>query len=180
MTVGFPLLAQELERAFRQGHVAVVIAFAAADVQEPALGVNVANLQAQTFAQAQAAGIEGGQAHAMVEGGHSRQDAAHLRGRQDDGQFELGIGPSQLQFVGPGTFEGFLPEDFEGADDLGAGLAGDLLVGFKMDALLAKLLGGDPLRRLVVKLAELTQAGVIGLLGARPDRQKFEIIGEGF
>jgi hypothetical protein len=84
----------------------------------------------------------------------------------DDRQFELGIGPGQLQFVGPGAFKGFLPEDFEGADDLGAGLPGDLLVGFEMDAILAKLLGRDELGGLAVKLAQLAQAGVVGLFGA--------------
>ena len=79
----------------------------------------------------------------------------------------------------PDAVEGFFPEDLEGTDDLGAGLAGDLLVGLEMDAVLAKLLGGDQLRRFDVMLAELTDTGQISLLGARAERLEREIIGKG-
>ena len=60
MFMGEPLLAQEFESPFRQGNVAVAIAFASADVQEHAFGVDVGDLQIQTFPQAQAAGIDQG------------------------------------------------------------------------------------------------------------------------
>jgi hypothetical protein len=51
--------AQEQERAHRQGHVAIlVVALAGADVQEHPSGVNVGDFQAQTFAQAQATGVD--------------------------------------------------------------------------------------------------------------------------
>jgi hypothetical protein len=43
----------------------------------------------------------------------------------------------------PDAVEGFLPEDLEGADGLGGSLAGDLLDGFEVDAILAELLGAD-------------------------------------
>jgi len=108
----------------------------------------------------------------MIQGRHGREHAAHFAGGEDDGQFELGIGADQFQFVGPGAFEGFFPEKFEGADDLGAGLAGDFLFGLEMNAILAEFLGGDPVRGLGVELAELAEAGVIGLAGARADGQK--------
>ena len=47
MPVGFPLLAEQFQGALGQGHVAVAIAFAAADVEEHAFGIDVADLQAQ-------------------------------------------------------------------------------------------------------------------------------------
>ena len=90
-----------------QRDVAVVVAFAAADVQEHAVGINVADLQRKAFAQAQAAGVDGGQADAMIQGGHLGQDAAHLGGREHDRQFELGIGADQFQFGGPGALRVF-------------------------------------------------------------------------
>jgi hypothetical protein len=55
--MGFPVLAQQLESAGGQGDITVGVAFAAADVQEHALAVDVAHLQMESFAQAQAAGI---------------------------------------------------------------------------------------------------------------------------
>ena len=68
----------------------------------------------------------------------------------------------------------------EGADGLGAGLTGDLLVGFEMDAILAELFGGDQIGGFAVELTELADTGVVGFLGAGTDGQELEIIGEGF
>jgi hypothetical protein len=62
--------------------------------------------------------------------------------------------------------EGFFPEELEGADGLGAGLAGDLFVGLEMNAVLADLLGADQLGRFAIELAELADTGVIGFFGA--------------
>jgi hypothetical protein len=180
MAMGFPLLAQEQERAFGQRDVTILIALAGADVKEPAPGVNVADFQAEPFAQAQAAGIDEDQADAMIQGGNGGEDAAGFGGGKDDGEFELGIGADQIQFGGPDALEGFLPEELEGADDLGAGLAGDLLDGLQMDAVLAELLGGDEVGGFGIKLGELAQAGEIGLFGARADGLKGQIIGERF
>jgi hypothetical protein len=49
-----------------------------------------------------------------------------------------------------------------------------------MDAILANVLGAELVGGFAVKLTELTDAGVVGLFGARADGQKFEVIGEGF
>jgi len=68
--MSLPLLAQQFERALGQGHVAIAIAFGAANVQEPALGVDVADLQAQAFTQTQAAGVDRRQTDAMIQCGH--------------------------------------------------------------------------------------------------------------
>ena len=116
----------------------------------------------------------------MIQGGNGREDFAHFAGRKDDRKFELGIGADQLQFERPLTFESFFPEEFDGANGLGAGLAGGLLDGFEMNEVLADLFRGEQVRGDVVKLAELTQASVVGLLGAGADGQELEIIGEGF
>jgi len=178
MTVRFPLLAQECERAPGQRDIAVLVTLAGADVQEHALRIDVANFQAQAFAQPQAASVNETQADAMIQGGHDREEAAHLRRGEHDGQFELGIGAGQLQFVRPNALEGFFPEELEGADGLGAGLAGDSLVRLEMDAVLANLLSTDQLGGFAVELTELADAGVIGRFGAWADGQEFEIVGE--
>jgi hypothetical protein len=53
-------------------------------------------------------------------------------------------------------------------------------VGLEMDAILAELLGGDEVGGFAVKLAQLAQAGEVGLFGAGADGQEFEVIGERF
>jgi hypothetical protein len=115
----------------------------------------------------------------MIPRGHGGQDAAHLGGREHDGQLELRIGAGQFQLVRPDAFEGFLPEELEGADDLGAGLAGDFLLGLELDAILAKLLRGDQVGGFGVKLAELADAGAVRRFRAGAQGQEGQIIGEG-
>ena len=180
MTMGFPLLAQELQRALGQRHVAVLVALAGPDVQEQALRIDVAHLEPQAFAQAQAARVDRGQTNAMIQCLDCGQDAAHLAGREDDRQFELRVGASQIHFGRPGAAQRLFPEDLESANGLGAGLAGDLLVLFEMDAILTELLSRDQLWGFVIMLAELANAGVVSLFGARADGQKLQVIGEGF
>ena len=92
MTMGFPLLAQEEQGALRQWDVAVLITFAAADVEEHALGIDVADLEIQTFPETEPAGVEGDEADAMVQSWDHGQDPAHFGSGEDDGEFELGIG----------------------------------------------------------------------------------------
>jgi len=60
MPMGFPLLAQKLKGALRQWHITVLVAFAAPDVQKHALGIDVANLEAQAFSQTKAARVNRG------------------------------------------------------------------------------------------------------------------------
>jgi hypothetical protein len=43
--------------------------------------------------------------------------------------------------VRPGTVEGLFPEQLDGADGLGAGLAGDPFVRLQMDAILPDIFG---------------------------------------
>jgi hypothetical protein len=116
----------------------------------------------------------------VIEGLHFGKDRANLGSRQDHGQLELGVGANQLQLGRPLALERLFPKELESADELGSSLASDLLNRLEVDAVLADLFEGDQLRRTVVMLAQLVEAGVIGLLSAGTDRQKLQIIGEGF
>ncbi len=90
------------------------------------------------------------------------------------------MGAGQLEFGRPDALEGFFPEELEGAEGLGAGLAGDLFVGLEMDAILADVFGREPVGGWAVELTELAEAGVIGPFGAGTDGQELQVIGEGF
>ena len=82
----------------------------------------------------------------MIQGGDGGQDAADFRGSEDDGEFDLGIGPDQLDLQGPGATQSFLPKHLDRAQGLGAGLAGDFLVRLEMDEVLADFLDRDLIR----------------------------------
>src|SRR5215831_18665420 len=59
MAMAFPLMAQKLKSALRQRDITVLVSFAAANVQEHALGIDVANLEAQCFSQPKATRVNG-------------------------------------------------------------------------------------------------------------------------
>ena len=180
MPMGRPELAQQFERALRQGHVTVAVAFAGPDVQEHAFGVDVANLQLEGFTQAQAAGIDRGQGDAVVQSPHPGENAAYLGGRENDWQLELGCGTRKLQLGRPGALERFLPEEFDGAQDLGGALAGEAPFGLEINEILTELLRADQLGRAVEVVSQLAHTGPIALLTARLEREQRQVIGEAF
>ena len=116
----------------------------------------------------------------MIQRFDQSQDAAHLWAGKHDRKFELGIGPDQLQFVRPDTVKGLFPKEFDGADGLGTGLARHLLVSFEVNAILSDIFGREQIRGFGVKLADLADAGVVGLLGAWANGQKTQVVCEGF
>jgi len=166
MPVGAPDLPEQLQGALRQGHVAVAVAFARPDVEKHAFGINVADFQFEGFTQAQATGIDGRKGYPMIEDGDLGDDGAHFGSREDDRQLELGRGAGELQLRGPGPLEGFLPEEFDGAQRLSGALASEAPVVFEIDEILAEFLGADPVGRAVKVLGELPHTGPVALLTA--------------
>jgi hypothetical protein len=177
MAMGFPALTEQDQSALGQGDVAVAIALAGTDVEEHALGVDVADFQVEGFAQAQAAGVDGAQGHAMIEGRDGGQDLADLGGREDDGELELRGGAAQFDLGGPGAAEGFLPEDFDGADGLGGAGTGEATLRLEVEEVLAQFLGGGLFGGLVEVLTQLADAGQVGMLGAGQQGQKPQVVG---
>ena len=55
MVMGFPEVPQQRQGALGQRHVTIPVALAGADMEEHALRIDVPHLQAQPFAQSQAA-----------------------------------------------------------------------------------------------------------------------------
>ncbi len=144
--MSFPERAQMLQIAFWQGHVTIAIAFARANVQQHAPGIDVAHLQVQSFTQTQSAAVNGDQCSFVVQNGDAAEDGANFLGREDDGQFELRLRAGQLQLRRPNPPQGFLPKQFDGAKSLRGSLAGDLLDAFQMNEILPQLLGGYQIR----------------------------------
>jgi hypothetical protein len=176
--MSLPLFAEQLQSALRQGDIAVAIAFARADVQEHALGIDVRNLEIQAFTQAQAAGVDGAQANAVIEGFDSLEDLAHFLGREHHRELEARISPDQLHFARPGLAESFFPEEFDRADALRGSLAGELFLRFEVEEVLAEFFRTDELRRLAEILAEFANAGPVAQDGAFGQWQQAQVLEE--
>lgn len=80
VTMGKPMSAQKRENRFRQGDVAVAVAFGLADVQLHPLAVHIADLQADAFLQAQAAAIDHAEAGAVGRVAQASQNGLCLVG----------------------------------------------------------------------------------------------------
>ncbi len=105
VAMGLPQLPQVVEGFFRHRDITIALTLAGADMKQQACAIDVAHLQAQAFAQTQAAGVNGDQGHAMVQGGNLLQYLPHFLGGEYDREFVAGIGTDQLDFLGPGATE---------------------------------------------------------------------------
>ena len=74
--------------------------------------------------------------------------------------------------------EGLFPEDFDGAQGLGRGLAGDLLPGLEVKEVLAKFLGGDEFGGFVEVIAEFADAVPVAQDGAFAQGQETQVVVE--
>ena len=179
MAVGLPVRAQQVESALGQRDIAIAIAFATPDVQEPALAIDVLDLEVQALPQAQAARVNSGQGRAVIGLLDLREDQSNFHRREDDREFKLGIGADQLHLRGPGTAQGLFPKELDRADGLGRGLAGDLFLALEKDEILAEFLRGDLVGGFMEVIGELADAFPITLAGAVGDRNEPQVIGEG-
>jgi hypothetical protein len=161
VSMRLPLFSEQLESALRQGDIAIAIAFAGPDVQEHALGIHLRDLQVQAFTQTQAAGVDGAQANAVIEGFDLLENLAHLLGGENHRELELRIGPDQPHFARPGLAQSFLPEKFDRANILSGSLAGEFLLRFEVEEVLAEFFRSDEVRRLAEILAEFANAGPV-------------------
>jgi len=134
----------------------------------------------QALAQAQAAGIKGDEAHALIQRGGAGEDLANLRRRENHRELELGLSAHQFHFGRPDAPQAFLPKDFDGTQRLSRGLAGDFLLALEVDEILAQLFRADQFRCAVEILGPLANTGEVRRLAARCNRQKLQVIGEGF
>jgi hypothetical protein len=85
-----PILAQQLQRSFRQRDVTVFRAFTVADVNHQAGAVDVRHAQTRSFLQTQAAGVDGGETNFVAWQSDMTENLTHLREAKDDGQLLFG------------------------------------------------------------------------------------------
>ena len=102
MLVLAPEPAQGAVGAIRQGHEAVLVALAAANVDLMLCGIDIAHFKGQGLAQAQAHGIGGEDKDAIAQLASGGNDAGDLIGGEDIGQ---GLDLGRFDDVEPGPIE---------------------------------------------------------------------------
>jgi hypothetical protein len=122
-----PVVAQAVEQDTGQGHHAVLAALGGVDVQEHALGIDVADTQADDLGDTQSCGVGGLQQQAVTRVADGGEQASDLVGAEDRGQgpglLAVGEGDDNI-----GAAEGEAVEQAQGADGLVVAAPGSLVL----------------------------------------------------
>lgn len=110
--------------------------------------------------------------------GYLPQELADFGRREHHRELEFRRGANQLDLGGPGSAQGLLPEELEGAEGLGGTGPGEVPLDFEVQEVLAQFLGRDRLWGFAEVFGELAHTGQIRLLCAGEQGQEAEVFEE--
>ena len=161
LAVRAPVRAQERERGVGERDVAILAALALMNVQQCAVPIHVAHMQANAFHQAESAGVDGGEARTIRRAPHRVEDAPHFVAAQHDGEFLRPFGTRDVEHP-PRLAERLLIEELDPAEGDGVRAACDLLHGAQVQQVLADLFFPEPVRRGMMERRELGNGADVG------------------
>jgi len=169
-----PEFPQHREDLLRQGDVAILLCLAV-DVEQHAGAVDVADLQASAFGEAQATGVDRGQAGAVGRDADLLEDRVDLLSAQDHGETFLLLGSDDVEDA-PCTLEGLFVEELDAAQGDGDRSASELLDVDEVEEVLAEFLLGDRIGRLSVVASQLADGAEVGLLSSCAEPVELHIL----
>ena len=161
-----PVVAQDLQQARREHHVAVLAALALRDAHDHALRIDVARAQADGFRNAQAGGVAGRQDGAVLGGGDAVEEADHLPGAGHDRQLAGLLGGGQDLGQLPVLAQGDAVEEAQRGNRDTDRAGRELLLGGEEDVVGTDLLRAQPVRGLAEMAREQRDLVEVGVLGA--------------
>ncbi len=109
-----PVMTQHIQAGIRERHIAIFVAFGLMNVQHFTLTIDVTDFQARSFQQAQATGIDRGQANAVMMKLHSLENTAYFFHTQHDWQLLFFLGAQEVKGL-PFPAERMLEEELDPA-----------------------------------------------------------------
>jgi hypothetical protein len=146
--VSFPKTPEHVEDGRRQRHVTITVALAA-NVEEQALSIDVADLQLHSLADAQPTRIDGGKKDAVKGRPEASEQLPDFFPTHDRWNFVFPAGSRHPEHR-PRTLQGVLIEEFYGAESNGGVGARDLALVGEVKEVLANLFLGELIGRLPV------------------------------
>ncbi len=132
------------------------------NVQELARAIDVRYLKTRAFQEAQPAGVDGGEAHAVSGVAHGREDAPHFLAAQHDREFLLALGTGNVEHT-PGATQCLLIEELDTAERYGVCAARDFLDCAQMQQIATDLFFREGVRGCVVETGQLRNRVNVGL-----------------
>jgi len=173
-----PVLAQELERGVGERDVAV-LASLAVDLDKFAVAVHVGDLKPCAFHEAEAAGVDGGEAGAVHWHPDAIEDPPDLLSAQNNRKLFLTLGPGDLEDH-PLAAQGVLVEELEAAEGNGVGAAGDFLDGGEVEEVVTELLFREGVGRGMIEAGQLGDGADVRLHGAIGVAAELEVLDHPF
>ena len=163
--VGTPVVSQQLESGVGQRHLTFLLALAA-DVKNAAGTVDVGDLKGGALHEAQATGVNRGQAEAVDVDAHSVEDAPDLVAAEHHRELLFRTRLGDIQAL-PVAAERFVVEEAEASEDDGEGATGDVLVELQMQQVAADLVFSELVGRPVIVACQLGDGVDVALNSAR-------------
>ena len=132
-------------------------------MQEFSILIDIRHLEMSAFLQAQATGVNGGQAHPVAGEPDGVEHTAHFCQAEDDGEFFF-AGSAHEGQSGPRALQGLLIEELDPTQGDGAGGAGVMLDVFEEQKVTAQFLLAEAIRCFAVMLRQLPHGADIHLL----------------
>jgi len=152
-----PILAQQIQDGFGQGHITVFPPFSMADVQQEAIAVDVGDLQVQSFLQTQPTGIDGAQADPIMHPADTSQNTAYFAYTEHDRQFLLPGRAHKIEGL-PFPTQGVLEEKLDPAQVDGAGTACSMFFVLEIQKVLPQFFFVDLVRGFVIVPGQLANS----------------------
>ena len=167
--MGAPVVAQQREGRLRQGHVPVVLSLPG-HMDEPTGAVDLGHLEASPFQEPQATGVDRDETDPVDREAHEVENAPDLLATEHDGQ-RVRLRRAHQRQARERLAERVLDEELDAAQGDRDGGPRVVPVLREMEEVLAQLLVGHEVRRLVEVLRQLADGADVGLLGARRERR---------
>ena len=172
--MGAPMIAEQVQGLVGQGNVAILAAFAV-DVEQPAVAIDIGDLEASALEQAQATGVDGDQRGAVDRQAESTQDPLHLLAAEHDRELLLLRRTNQIPDR-PGAPEGAFEKELDPAQRDGEAGTGEALHVGQLEEVLPQLFLSDPVRRPVEMRGELTDGMDVSLLGSGREPAELQVL----
>ncbi len=175
IAVGFPILAEQLEGALGQRHIAVFGAFAVAHVDEHPCTVTIGDLQVSTLLKAQTTRVKSRQANARAGPRQVGQNGSHLFDTEDSWEFLFPWGSDEGQ-CGPLPLQGVLVKERDATKSNGARATGRVLDILEGEEVLTSCFLSDGGGGLMIVLGKLPNGPDRHLLGALGQAAELQIL----
>ncbi len=145
VAMGAPVGAQQQQRALGQRHIAILVAFAALDVQQHTSAIDLRYGQGDAFHQAQPAGIDDAQTDTVAGTLDAGQNSLDFLNTEHGRQLVLG-GWTQEVKGRPRPLKGALKQELDRTERDGYGAAGGVALVAQKEEILTQLVLGDVVR----------------------------------